>query len=283
MAAGSGRAQQVWRGLSLVAIAAGYIRIAAAIVAGIATAGDHTADMPDRIFTGQTLEAFGGGGSFVGAVLAVAALGFAAAAAQRLAAIGTLARWLVVLVALSVTVATIGDAFVVSTFGGDGEVANLSRVLGEGAAALVICLGGAAAVNRALAFEDDESADASEVIFAVDRVDGEVFAARSFAGLARVISVYSIEDDEFEFFTVDGHQVLATAADGRAAFEVTDNDRLDQLLAHLRRFATANELSVTPEDRDEPTAYVAPIEEWQALELWPPWLRPIGRLVRALR
>jgi len=180
-------------------------------------------------------------------------------------------------------VGTIGDALVAATFGGDPAVANLSRVVGEGVAALVICLGGAVSVNRLPALGDDGAADSQHVVFAIDRVDGEVFVAHSFSGLARVISIYSIEDDEFEFFTLGGHAVRATAADGRAAFEVTDDNRLGDLLPHLRRFATAKELDVTPENRDDPSAYVTPIEEWQALELWPPWLRPIGRLLRALR
>jgi hypothetical protein len=193
------------------------------------------------------------------------------------------ARWLVLAVALSITVATIGDAVVVSTLGGAGEVSDLSRLLGEGIAALVICVGGTASVNRMPPLTEGAPEETQHATFAVDRVDGEVFAARSLAGLARVISVYSVEDDEFEFFTVDGHEVVATVAEGRAAFEVTANIRLDALLPRLRRFATANELDVAPEHRDDPSAYVAPIEEWQALELWPPWLRPLGRLVRALR
>lgn len=283
MAEATDRGRQVWRGLALVAIAAGFIRIVAAVVAGIATAGDHPAGVPGRVFAGQTMEALGAGGGFAGAVIAVAAAGFATLAAARLATIGALARVLVVAVAASIVVGTIGDALIASTFGGDPAVANLSRVLGEGIAALAICLGGAVSVNRMPDLGSAAADDMQQVIFAVDRVDGEVFVARSFAGLARVISIYSIEDDEFEFFTLDGHAVLATAADGRAAFDVTDDNRLADLLPHLRRFATAKELHVTPENRDDPTAYVAPIEEWQALELWPPWLRPIGRLVRALR
>lgn len=273
---------RVWLPLAVIAVTAGFIRVVAALVSGLSTASDHLHDLPAQAHAGETLQAFGGAGGLEGAVLAVVGVGCCAVAGSRARVTATAARWLVALTALSIVAATVGALILVTSIG-TGETAEASRAVGEGLAALLVCVGGAAAVAR-LGPPGADSPDAMPpIVFAVDRVDGEVFAARSFQDLARVVSVYSIEDDEFEFFTADGRVVTATTAEGRAAFDVTEFNRRDDLLTGLRRFATAHELDVAPEQRDDPTAYVEPIEEWQALELWPPWMRPIVRLVRRLR
>ena len=75
--------------------------------------------------------------------------------------------------------------------------------------------------------------------------------------------------------------VDASAADLVARFTPTAENGRDDLMRALRRFVQAKDLSV--EEPQEPTSYAVPISDWQWLELWPGWLRPIGRIVRRLQ
>jgi len=123
--------------------------------------------------------------------------------------------------------------------------------------------------------------DVEPLLFAVDRGNGEVFAFFSFAQARRSISPYSIEENEFTFYTDEGMVVEATATEMVTHFTPTGEDRREDLMRALRRFAQVTDLTV--EEPQDPTSYAVPIADWQWLELWPGWLRPIGRIVRRLQ
>jgi hypothetical protein len=126
-----------------------------------------------------------------------------------------------------------------------------------------------------------QSDELEPLVFAVDRGNGEVFAFFSYARAARTISVYSIEEDEYVFYADDGTLLVASVVDDRTTFTPTGVVRRDELLQHLRSFTQRTSVEVI--DRDDPTAYAVPIADWQWLQLWPGWLRGIGRLVRRLQ
>jgi hypothetical protein len=64
------------------------------------------------------------------------------------------------------------------------------------------------------------------------------------------------------------------------SFTETADRRRDELLAHLKEFVLRRGIRVDEEDADEPSAYAIPISDWQWLQLWPGWLRWIGRIFR---
>jgi hypothetical protein len=125
---------------------------------------------------------------------------------------------------------------------------------------------------------DGGDADGDDVLFAVDRGTGDVRAFFSYAEAARRMHVYSIEDDEYQFFTDAGVPVTAVAERGEVEFRPGSGDRSEELMAHLREFAERRGIAVDP--ADEAWAYAEPISRWQWLELWPGWLRWMGHLVR---
>jgi hypothetical protein len=149
----------------------------------------------------------------------------------------------------------------------------------------LLCLGGARILGRVdTARRPADVADDAEpdpLVFAVDRGNGEVFAFFSYAEATQSISIYSIEENEFVFYADDGTLLQATVVDDRTTFARTDADARTELMGHVRRFA--REKSLVVHEPDEPAAYAVPISDWQWLELWPRWMRGLGRMVNRVR
>lgn len=276
---------QVWRLLATVLVVAGWLRLLAALVAGVITATGSEVDvLAAREHVGDVMSAFGSSGDVAGALLVAAAVVLAATVAASAPALLAAARALVAVTTVSIVVRTIGTVLVLNDFPGGRSSSEIASAAGSGIAGVVICIGAAAAVRRVTGIVADElPATATDpVLFAVDRVDGEVFAFFSRAEAVRTLSVYSIEDGEFAFYDDDGTIVSATVADDRVQFVRTDDDGRADLLRHLRQVAAKERLPIPAESAGEPLAYATPIADWQWLQLWPGWLRPIGRLVRVL-
>jgi hypothetical protein len=265
-------------------LAAATLRLAASVAGGFLALANHDGLVGGRAGAAEVLNTFGAGGDTAGALLAVAGAagvwwlhrGAAdstsrAARPWALAVLGGTAL-LVVLHAVAVVVLDIDAAH---------TAPQLTILLGFAATDLLLCLAGTVAVRHVPAAPAAEAGAADPLLFAVDRGTGEVFAFFSFAELARAISVYSVEDDEFAFYDDDGRVFHADAVDDAIRLTPTDVVRRDELLARLRGFADKHGLAVV--DRNEPLSYLRPVSDWQWLELWPGWLRWIGRIVRRLQ
>ena len=132
-------------------------------------------------------------------------------------------------------------------------------------------------VSVAGADEDDEEGAA---VFAVDRKSGVVLVWSSQAEARAKAPLYGVEDDEYVWFLDDG-VVLRAVADGRdVSFTPTGEERPDDLLRYLRDYVERRGLTIDDEEADEPLAYVDPIARDHYLEMWPGWLRWLGRLTR---
>jgi hypothetical protein len=117
-------------------------------------------------------------------------------------------------------------------------------------------------------------------VFAVDRATSDVHAFLSVGDATRRVHRYSIEDDEFAFYTDEGTVLDAEVVDGRIRLQLTDEVQRNELLARLRQFVVRRGITIDAEDADDPLAYAGPISRWHWLEMWPPWMRPIGMLFR---
>jgi hypothetical protein len=127
---------------------------------------------------------------------------------------------------------------------------------------------------------DENDDEAGAAVFAVDRKTGAVLAWASRAEAREKAPLYGIEDDEYEWYLDDG-VVLQATADGRdVAFTPNGEERPDQLLQHLKDHAARRGLVIDEDEADEPLAYVDPIARDHYLEMWPGWLRWLGRLSR---
>jgi len=260
------------------------IRVIAAVIAGFIALGRHNELTVGRLHAGEVLDAFGAAGDGIGALLAAAAV----AAVWGLSRRGAVTRASVVwtrAVVLATAVMTIANAAAVLVLDIDNNQIpfQLTLVVGFSVAYLVISLAGLLVLSR-LRDIDVDQLDPDELeplLFAVDRGNGEVFAFFSFAQARRAISSASVEENEFDFFTDDGRVVTASAEDLLIRFTPTDEDRSDDLMRSLREFARAKDLTI--EEPQDPTSYAVPISDWQWLELWPGWMRPLGRLVRRIQ
>lgn len=275
--------RRVTRLVVLTLLFAAAVRIVAAIVSGIAALAATREGFPGgESRTGDVLNAFGSAGDTIQALLLLGAAILvwrrsASAAAYR-APIAVLALVSGVLVICRVA----GFLDLTSAFANAAAVAQQSVVVGFGLADLAV-LGSVLASVRLLSSGADSETPAGDdpVLFAVDRTTSEVFAFFSAAEARRAISTYSVEDDEFAFYDDEGRVVAAEVVDGWTTFTVTDDEREPELLTHLRRFAAEKSLEV--DDHDDPLAFVQPINEWQWLELWPGWMRGIGRPLARMR
>jgi hypothetical protein len=239
---------------------------------------------PGRVRAGDVLTSFGATGDVVSILLLVVAAtavwwclrsGDSTAPTLRLFVNGAFG-----VVAVLAVMNAVGVAFF------DSVVGQTSRTIvetGEALACVVVAVGSIvllrqydAAIN-ALAFEEeDPGIDA--FVFAVDRKSGDVRAFLSARRAVRGLHIYWVEDDEFVFYTDEGVVLDASVVDERIVFHLTETVRLDDLLSRLREFVTRRGIRVDAANADDPAAYAVPIARWQGLEMWPPWLRPLGLL-----
>lgn len=271
--------------LALVALLlAATIRIIAAVIAGFITLGQHDELSVGRLHVGTVLDAFGAAGDGIGALLAAAAVTLVWGLSRQGAVTHSNVTWTraVVLMTAAMTVVNAVAVTVLNT--DDNQVPyQVTLAIGFSVAYLVVCLGALLVLSglRDMDVVDPDPDEVEPLLFAVDRGNGEVFAFFSFAQARRAISSYSVEENEYTFYTDEGLLVNASAQDMMTRFESTEEDRRDDLMQALRQFAQTNELTV--EEPQDPTSYAVPIADWQWLELWPGWLRPIGRVVRRIQ
>jgi len=274
------------RAAAFLFLAATGIRSLAAIIAGVVEWHESgpAGFPPGRFRVADVFTTLGAAGDGTGILLVVAAAGGVwwclrvgddAAPSLRVAVNYAFAL---------VTGLAVLNAIGVSIFGSFGHQASRS-VTGIGfaltylvvAVGLVVLLRRYEAAVAELAFEDqDENIDA--FVFAVDRKSGDIRTFLSARDAARKMHVYWVEDDEFVFYTDEGVVLDASVVDQRIVFHPTETIRLDQLLSQLREFVTRRGIKVDSADEDDPAAYAVPIARWRGLELWPPWLRPLGLL-----
>ena len=259
------------------------LRLLGAIIGGfIAMSLHHDVFAPASQRAGTILETFGRAGDTAGAVLAVAAAALVGWGRVRDTGLMFVVRVVLVVTAALVCLRVAGYFMISAEFNAAGSVEE-SVVTGAGVCDLLLCVGALWALGRSSADPiADGSDDADPLVFAVDRGTAEVFAFFSYAEAARTLSVYSIEDGEFAFYTDEGYVIDASVVDERPRFTVTDDNRRDLLASALRSFAARHDLDVDVQD-DDLTAYAVPISDWQWLELWPRWMRGLGRLVNRLR
>jgi hypothetical protein len=286
------REAAVIRGLALAAVAAGWLHLAGAVVDGIGAAVSRFEEAPSGLHNGLTLSAFGVAGDAGGLLFALAATALVVwwlrmddrdGGWLRLTTAG-----LLVATGIGLVLGGIGSGLV------DTDVEFLWErffaSVGFALAGLVVVIAAFVAL-RVLAVSSYDVADGFDVegvdgaasdavVFAVDRSNGDVRAFFSYAEAARRMHVYSVEDQEYAFFTDAGDVVEASVQDGRIVFRPTADRRMDELMAALREFALRRGITVADAEADEAWAYAAPISQWQWLQLWPGWLRWMGRLVR---
>jgi hypothetical protein len=268
------------RRLALLLLGAVALRLVGSVVSGALNLAQTHAGFDHRVRVGNALMSFGAAGDTVGVALVIGAA-LLLRWADRSDGAGVV-RALLLATALLVVVRTAGVLLIVADFPPGQPWAQEAQTVAFAAADLLLCVGAWQVLARgpSIAMTGVDSGP-EPVIFAVDRGNGEVFAFFSYAETARTLSIYSIEDHEFDFFSDEGHVIRAVVESGRLRFEVTDDNQGDQLMSALRHFASAHDLAVA--DVDDATAYVLPISDWQWLELWPGWMRGLGRLVNRWR
>ena len=274
--------RQVARVALTVLLGAALLRTVASVVSGLIALSEHVELDTDRLRVGRVLAAFGTAGDSTQALLGAAAVGLLWWLGRRGARPDTLVVRLVLLATLVMVVAH-AAGFAVIDSDTDRAAGEFVVVFGFAAADGLLAAGSLLVlgrVGRAGAATSDPD-QLEPLLFAVDRGNGEVFAFFSFNDARRTISVYSIEEAEYVFYTDEGDVVTASVGENGTTFTVTDEGRRDDLMQALRAFAQAKDLTV--EEPAEPTSYAVPISDWQWLELWPGWLRPIGRAIRRLR
>jgi hypothetical protein len=148
------------------------------------------------------------------------------------------------------------------------------------AAVLYVVRGVNTSVSTTAVAPEDDGDEAGAAVFAVDRKTGVVLAWASRAEAQEKAPLYGVEDDEYEWYLDDG-VVLQATADGRdVSFAPAGEERPDELLQHLKDYAQRRGIIIDEAEADEPLAYVDPIARDHYLEMWPGWLRWLGRLAR---
>lgn len=273
------------RAAATLLLAAAGIRSLASIVAGFVEWNDSAhAFPPGRVRAADVLTAFGSAGDGTGILLVLAAalavwwclhVGDVAAVKLRIAV-----NWSFAVVAALAVMSAVGLGLFASF--GDQKSHTIVAV-GFALAYVVVAIGGVtllqrydAAITERAFEEDDPGIDA--FVFAVDRRSGDVRAFLSYRQAVRGMHIYWVEDDEFAFYTDEGILLDASVVNERVVLRPTETDRTDELLSRLRDFVTRRGIRIDPADADDPAAYAVPIARWQGLEMWPPWLRPIGLL-----
>jgi hypothetical protein len=282
-----------------IVLAAQAVRLVVAVVAGIAASTQHApgADFgPGPLESGaQRLTDFADAGDGFGvlfmllAVLLLWATASVATLPEQRRAWRTdrvVTSWLLVLTALSSVLLAIGYAWAAT--GADFfPVAQEVRLVGS-AGIWAVVLAAVVYVTRGMTVSPPvadpgdaaDPDDAPAAVFAVDRATGDVLAWPSRADARDKAPLYGVEDDEFEWFLDDGTVLLATAQGRDVAFTSAGDERPDDLLRHLKDYATRRGLVADDDDEDEPLAYVEPIAREHHLAMWPGWLRWLGRLTR---
>ena len=275
------------RAVATLLLVATGIRSLTSIIAGF-VAWNRAGYEPSRLRAGDVLLKFGSAGDGVSILLVTAAAaavwwclrtGDSAAPALHLAVNGAFG-----LVAVLAVIYAVGAGLFFPFIG----VTSDSVVgIGDALAYIVIAIGSIGllwrydvAINES-AFEDDPDIDA--FVFAVDRKTGDVRAFLSAQQAVRGMHAVWVEDDEFAFYTDEGLVLDASVVDDRVVFHPTETDRADELLTQLNEFVTRRGIKVDPSDADDPAAYAVPIARWRGLEMWPPWLRPLGLLFQPRR
>ena len=271
-------------------LAAQAVRLVAALVGGVAAATEHVPFAPGRFHTGFVLSTFGGAGDGTGVVLlALAAVVlWARSAAHTSPASASWWRQ------RDVTTALLGITALSAVLDGVGllmqaaaAVDSWRRVIvpvGYEIGYLLAAVGVILALRRLDADEmvgadgDDLVDEPGAAVFAVDRKTGVVLAWPSVHEARARGPLYGVEDDEYDWFLDDGVVLAASATGSDIRLTPTPDARPDELLARLTAYAERRGLSV--DEPDEPLAYVDPIARDHYLEMWPGWLRWIGRLTR---
>jgi hypothetical protein len=265
------------------------LRLVASVVGGFTTVGQREDFAPGRLRVGEVLSAFGSAGDGVAVALlavATAVLWWRATTPGQPYRTGQrdVLVWLLALTALGALVEAVGASIETSI---SGIGVRLVSLVGFEAAYVVAALGAIGAVRRLSPAPSDAQVVAEEIggeagaaVFAVDRKTGAVLAWPSVSEAIEKAPLYSVQDDEYEWFLDDG-VVLAASALGRdVTLVATPEERPDDLLHHLKEHALRRSLDLDDKEADEPLAYVDPIMRDNYLEMWPGWLRPLGRLFR---
>jgi len=279
---------RIVRATSLVLVAGAGIRLLAAVVAGFVDWHDSGSYFPaGRVRAFDVLTTFGAAGDGTGVLLAVAAAATVWWLSWRDGSIASSLRasvmWLFGVTAALAAADGIGFGFLYS-YESERQTPRLIHTEGFTLAYIVVTVGGLLLLRRlgdAIAAQDSDDLDA--FVFAVDRKSGDVRAFLSAGEAKRRMHVYSVEDDEFAFYTDEGTVLAATVVDDRIVLRPTDQQRLGELVESLKEFANRRGITIDDEDADDPTAYAVPIGRWHWLEMWPPWMRPIGMLFRSRR
>jgi hypothetical protein len=266
-------------------------RLVLAVISGIAASTQHS---PGEGFGAgplasgaQRLLEFAGAGEGSGALLillAVALLWLVSMLPprdRRPQAEASAVSWLAVLTGVSALLAAAGYVWVASDqdfFPASQEIDLVGSALIY-AGAMTGAFGAVRSIERAV--PSSAAADGDEpgaAVFAVDRTTGSVLAWPSMSAARANAPLYGVEDDEYLWFLDDGTVVEASAEGQDVALVPTDEQKPDELLTYLKAYVQRRGLVI--DDEDEPLAYIDPIARDHYLEMWPGWLRWIGRLTR---
>lgn len=238
----------------------------------------------ERLHLGDSLATFGQGGDSVGVVLPIVAALLVWWRARRIDAGAATFSYVEMVFGLTAAAACaqgIGNGIIVS--GGPVTWWRFIVVVGTPLTCLVVAVAGLVTTRR-LAFAVDarvgNEAAVDAIVYAVDRATGDVRAYFSADEAARKTHVYSVEDEEYLFYTDEGVVLDASVENDRVVLRPTDDRREADLLGRLKMFTTRRGIRVDVLDVDDPSAYAIPISDWQWLQLWPGWLRWMGRLFR---
>jgi hypothetical protein len=205
---------------------------------------------------------------------------------QRAETLWPLISWAFGLTAVFAVMQGVGFALIYSLPLGQYQSGRLVETEGFALAYVVISVGAMVVMKRLGRLADegllaDDGLDA--FVFAVDRATGDVRAFFSGAEASRRMHVYSVEGNEFAFYTDEGVVLNAAVVEGRIRLQPTAGELPDELITALKEFTLRRGIAIDPAGVDEPTAYVTPISNWQWLEMWPPWTRGFGRLFGLFR
>lgn len=279
---------RILRAMSMVLVAGAGIRLLASVVAGFVDWHDSGSVFPAaRVRVFDVLSTFGAAGDGSGVLLALAAAATVWWLSWRDDAAATSLRaslmWIFGVTAALALADGVGFGFFYS-YESEHQTPRLIHTEGFALAYIVVTVGALLLLRQlgdAIAAQDSDDLDA--FIFAVDRKGGDVRAFLSAGEAKRRMHVYSVEDDEFAFYTDEGSVLEATVVDDRIVLRSTDQQGLAELVESLKEFANRRGITIDDEDADDPTAYAVPIGRWHWLEMWPPWMRPIGMLFRSRR
>jgi hypothetical protein len=279
---------RIVRALSLVLVAGAGIRLLTAVIAGFVewhdSASSPFADS-GRARAFDVLSTFGAAGDGTGVLLAGAAAIAVCWLWAREDAFAEALTTAVVLLFGATALLAVADgvaAGLIYSVQCCQQTSHLIEVEGFALAYLVIAVGAVVLLRRIGSLIEDRLAtdDLDAFVFAVDRHTGDVRAFFSVGEARRRMHVYSVEDDEFAFYSDEGVILDATVEDERIVLRPTQQEQPAELLERLKDFANRRGITIDEADTDDPTAYAVPFSRWHWLEMWPPWLRPIGMLFR---